>query len=97
MAVFLFSLIGIPLTAGFAGKLMIFFGAMAVAQPEQARLFRILALIGALNAAVGGWYYLRILAVMYLRGALRPLEPVRSVPASERSCRSIAYTSRRAL
>jgi NADH-quinone oxidoreductase subunit N len=81
MAVFLFSLIGIPLTAGFAGKLMIFFGAMAVAQPEQARLFRILALIGVLNAAVGGWYYLRILAVMYLRGALRPLEPVRSVSA----------------
>lgn len=79
---FLFSLIGIPLTAGFAGKLLIFWGAMAVpgADPDQLRLFRILAVIGALNAAIGGWYYLRIVAVMYLRTALKPLPRVRSAP-----------------
>ena len=37
MAIFLFSLIGIPLTAGFAGKFLIFFGAMAVpaGSPER--------------------------------------------------------------
>src|SRR5262249_20252462 len=63
MVVFLFSLIGIPLTGGFAGKLLLFLGAMSVRPElgiddtlEQARLFRILALIGALNAAVGAWY-----------------------------------------
>jgi NADH-quinone oxidoreductase subunit N len=75
MAIFLFSLIGIPLTAGFTGKLMIFFGAMAVPTPEQATLFRILALLGVINAAIGAWYYLRILAVMYLRTPLVPLAP----------------------
>jgi NADH-quinone oxidoreductase subunit N len=82
MTLFLFSLIGIPLTAGFAGKLLIFWGAMAVpgAEPDQLRLFRLLALIGVINAAIGGWYYLRIVAVMYLRTALKPLDRVRSVP-----------------
>ena len=36
MTVFLFSLIGIPLTAGFTGKLLLFFGAMAVPSPTLA-------------------------------------------------------------
>ncbi len=77
MVLFLFSLIGIPLTAGFTGKLLIFFGAMGV--PPNPRypsvaLFRILAFLGMVNAAIGGWYYLRIVAVMYLRTSLRPVE-----------------------
>jgi NADH-quinone oxidoreductase subunit N len=80
MALFLFSLIGIPLTAGFAGKLLLFLGALSVPSGEHAWLFRALALIGALNAAVGAWYYLRILAAMYLRGTVRPLSAVRSWP-----------------
>jgi NADH-quinone oxidoreductase subunit N len=86
MALFLFSLIGIPLTAGFTGKLLVFFGALAVPSPEQAAaadhatLFRVLALLGAVNAAIGGWYYLRIVAAMYLRTPLQPLEPRRAVP-----------------
>jgi NADH-quinone oxidoreductase subunit N len=86
MVIFLFSLIGIPLTAGFNGKLLIFFGAMGIpgqvttsalpaAAPGQAVLYRLLALLGVINAAIGAWYYLRIIAVMYLRTALRP--PVR--------------------
>jgi NADH-quinone oxidoreductase subunit N len=75
MAIFLFSLIGIPLTAGFTGKLMVFFGAMAVPSPEHATLFRVLAFLGVLNAAIGAWYYLRILAVMYLRTTVNPLTP----------------------
>jgi NADH-quinone oxidoreductase subunit N len=81
MGLFLFSLIGIPLTAGFAGKLMLFFGALAVPPPRDFPwLFRILALVGAVNAAIGGWYYLRILTVMYLRTAIKPLAPARSLP-----------------
>jgi NADH-quinone oxidoreductase subunit N len=88
MMVFLFSLIGIPATGGFAGKFLLFWGAMSVpAGPgdptalEQARLFRILALIGVINAAIGAWYYLRIVAVMYLRNPLRPAEGRRRWPA----------------
>jgi NADH-quinone oxidoreductase subunit N len=71
MAILLFSLIGIPFTAGFTGKLTIFFGALAVS--ESAWLYRTLALVMALNAAVGSWYYLRIISAMYLRTAVRPV------------------------
>jgi NADH-quinone oxidoreductase subunit N len=74
MILFLFSLIGIPLTAGFMGKFLLFAGALDVpanvevaASLEQRKLFIGLAALAAINAAVGGWYYLRIAAVMYLR------------------------------
>ena len=80
MTIFLFSLIGIPLTAGFAGKFLIFFGAMAVPSPEHAMLYRVLAVIGVVNAAIGGWYYLRIIAVMYLRQAVEPLQGRKTWP-----------------
>ncbi|HLN30359.1 MAG TPA: NADH-quinone oxidoreductase subunit N [Gemmataceae bacterium] len=81
MAWFLFSLIGIPLTAGFAGKLLLFYGALAATPPlEHPWLFRILATVGVLNAAVAAWYYLRIIAVMYLRDPIRPLARPRSWP-----------------
>jgi NADH-quinone oxidoreductase subunit N len=86
MALFLFSLIGIPMTAGFVGKWLIFWGALGVRNltdgpVDQERLFRILALIAALNAAVGGWYYLRLIAVMYLREPARHLSASLSGPA----------------
>jgi NADH-quinone oxidoreductase subunit N len=81
MGLFLLSLIGIPLTAGFAGKWFLFFGAVAVPGTEDhPRLFKILALIAALNAAIGAWYYLRVLAVMYLRTPIKPLDKGRSIP-----------------
>jgi NADH-quinone oxidoreductase subunit N len=86
MALFMFSLIGIPMTAGFVGKWLLFWGALGVQNVaeygavDQERLFRVLALIAALNAAIGGWYYLRIVAVMYLREPARRLGPSRSGP-----------------
>src|SRR5262249_7952847 len=89
MVLFLCSLIGLPLTAGFAGKFMLFWGAMGLSGPgqevskqmaEQVMLYRVLALIGVLNAAIGGWYYLRIIATMYLRDAIEPLPQPRLAP-----------------
>lgn len=80
MALFLLSLIGMPATAGFVGKFLLFFGALGVQNSEVAYLYRILAVIAALNAAVGGWYYLRVIAVMYLRNSLKPPEPAPSWP-----------------
>jgi NADH-quinone oxidoreductase subunit N len=80
MTVFLFSLIGIPLTAGFTGKFLVFFGAMAVPPPQAAHA-RALAILGMINAAIGGWYYLRIVAVMYLRNPLRTPVGRRTWPA----------------
>ena len=73
MAMFLFSLIGIPWTAGFWGKLFLFLGAMG-AGGEQSSCSGWLAFIGAINAAIGAWYYLRILAKMYLHNPIKPLE-----------------------
>jgi NADH-quinone oxidoreductase subunit N len=87
-----------PLTAGFAGKLLLFFSALGVPAPaadllrdqpaaevarllEQVRLFRVLALVGVLNAAVGAWYYLRLATVMFLREPLQPIERPRPRPA----------------
>jgi NADH-quinone oxidoreductase subunit N len=80
MAVFLFSLLGMPLTAGFWGKLFLFWGAMTLFTAEHGSLFITLAVIGALNAAIGAWYYLRVLVRMYLHAPLRPLPPARSWP-----------------
>jgi NADH-quinone oxidoreductase subunit N len=76
MTLFLFSMIGMPLTAGFAGKMLLFWGAMSVRPDTTDPLwFRVLALVGAINAAIGAWYYLRLITVMYLRPAVRPLPP----------------------
>jgi NADH-quinone oxidoreductase subunit N len=47
---------------------------------EHPWLFRILALVAGINAAIGAWYYLRIVAVMYLRSPIRPLPKRHSWP-----------------
>jgi NADH-quinone oxidoreductase subunit N len=87
MVLFLFSLIGVPLTAGFLGKLWLFVGVLGVRSfPDdipslaQQRLFVTLGLIAAINAAIGAWYYLRIATVMYLREPLQPLPKPRPRP-----------------
>jgi NADH-quinone oxidoreductase subunit N len=58
MTFFLLSLTGIPPTIGFLGKYYVFIAAI------QADLTW-LAVIGALNSAVGAFYYLRIIWYMY--------------------------------
>lgn len=75
IAVFMFSLTGLPPLAGFWGKLTLFTGALGVdaKNPEASTLwpwFVALAVIGALNAAISAGYYLRIVAVMYFRPAV---------------------------
>jgi NADH-quinone oxidoreductase subunit N len=82
MAVFLFSLIGMPLTAGFAGKLLLFVGAFSApaGTPAMRNLYQVLAVVAAVNSAVGAYYYLRVVGVMYLRSPLRPPARSRAVP-----------------
>ncbi len=78
LTILLFSLIGIPLTAGFSGKLFILLGAVSVKDAPGAILgipvYTFLALLGAIASAIGAWFYLRIVAVMYLRTAVKPIE-----------------------
>lgn len=64
-AAFLFSLTGLPPTAGFWGKLYLLIAAWS----EGSVPFQVLAALLAINAAIAAWYYLRIVAVMYLRPA----------------------------
>ncbi|GAO03541.1 NADH-quinone oxidoreductase subunit N [Anaeromyxobacter sp. PSR-1] len=58
MAVFLFSLAGVPPTAGFIGKFYIFKAAMG------AGLYG-LAVLGVLTSVLGAYYYLRVVLYMY--------------------------------
>ncbi|HEY4761416.1 MAG TPA: NADH-quinone oxidoreductase subunit N, partial [Thermoguttaceae bacterium] len=72
IAIFMFSLTGIPPLAGFWGKLQLFGSALNVdAQITAAGNMRIwfitLAILGVLNAAISAGYYLRIVGVMYFR------------------------------
>lgn len=60
MAIFMFSLAGIPPTAGFVGKFYIFGGAI-----QQG--FVTLAVIGVLNSVLSVYYYLRVVVMMYMR------------------------------
>jgi NADH-quinone oxidoreductase subunit N len=60
LTIFLLSLIGIPVTGGFFAKFYVFSAAL------QANLVG-LVIIGVLNSAIGAYYYLRIIVVMYMR------------------------------
>ena len=68
LAVCLLSLTGLPPTAGFLGKLNLFLAAWG----ETTAVGRTLAGLLALNAAIAAFYYLRLMAVMYLEPACRP-------------------------
>jgi NADH-quinone oxidoreductase subunit N len=67
LALCLFSLAGVPPLAGFMGKFFVFAAALGAGSPDQLRLFQVLTVIGVVNAAIGAYYYLRIVVVMYLR------------------------------
>ena len=74
LSLFLLSLLGMPVTAGFMGKLMVF--SSAVRQG-----YTWLVVIGVLNSAVSAYYYLRLIMVMFFRERTAPwVAPV--VPAS---------------
>lgn len=74
MAICLFSLAGIPPLAGFYGKFAIFTSVLTNATSASSSQLWWLAVIGMLNAAVGAYYYLRIVVLMYLRPA--PTTPI---------------------
>ncbi len=75
LAIFMFSLAGLPPLAGFWGKFNLFAAAIELATSAPSHLalwFAILAVAGAINAAIAAAYYLRIIAVMYFQSEKQP-------------------------
>jgi NADH-quinone oxidoreductase subunit N len=74
MFVFMLSLAGIPLTAGFAGKFQIFKTVI-----DQGFIW--LAVIGVLNSVVSLYYYLRLVVMMYMQPPTADSIKERSAPS----------------
>lgn len=74
LSLFLLSLLGMPLTAGFMGKIVVFGAALKAG-------YVWLVVIGVLNAAVSAYYYLRLIVVMFFRESAAAWDPPR-IPAS---------------
>jgi NADH-quinone oxidoreductase subunit N len=72
LAVFIFSMAGIPPTAGFASKYWIFYSAVQAKEIP-------LVVIGVLSSAVSAYYYLRVLVALYME---EPTAGTHSEPVS---------------
>jgi NADH-quinone oxidoreductase subunit N len=82
-SLFLLSLIGVPLTAGFFGKFYVFKAAL------EADLIW-LTVLGLLNSAVAAYYYLRVIVVMYMH---EPAEATADLPPLGGALRFTIYAS----
>ncbi|MCA9153401.1 MAG: NADH-quinone oxidoreductase subunit N [Pirellulaceae bacterium] len=75
VALFMFSLAGIPPLAGFWGKFSLFGGAISAAanvdHAATSSWLITLAIVGVLNAAIAAAYYLRVIATMYFYSSSR--------------------------
>jgi len=71
LSVFLLSLLGLPITAGFMGKFYVFNAAL-----ESNLVW--LAVIMGINSVIASYYYLRVIVAMYMREPAREVavEPV---------------------
>ena len=74
LSLFLLSLLGMPLTAGFMGKIVVFSAAL-----HQGYVW--LIVIGVLNSAISAYYYLRLIIVMFFREPVAAWEAPR-IPRS---------------
>jgi proton-translocating NADH-quinone oxidoreductase chain N len=75
MAVFMLSLIGIPGTGGFVGKLMVFGAAMK-------RELYFLAVIAIINSVISGFYYLNVIRQMFFQPLDAPPQETIQLPRS---------------
>jgi NADH-quinone oxidoreductase subunit N len=75
MTLFMFSMAGIPPTAGFIGKFLIFKAAI-----KEGYLW--LTILGVLNSAASVYYYLRVTVVMYFKEPAEGAAPIEGVRAS---------------
>lgn len=67
LSICLASLAGLPLTAGFWGKFQVFASVMTASERDSSSMLANLGFLGMLAAAIGAYYYLRLIVIMCLR------------------------------
>jgi NADH-quinone oxidoreductase subunit N len=63
LSLFMLSLLGLPLTAGFLGKVMVFRPAIEAGND----LLTVLVVVAVIGTAISAYYYLRLIVVMFFR------------------------------
>ena len=63
LSLFMLSLLGLPLTAGFMGKVLVFRPALEAGNS----LLTLLVVVAVVNTAISAYYYLRLVVVMFFR------------------------------
>lgn len=63
LSLFMLSLLGLPLTAGFMGKVLVFRPALEAGNT----LLTVTVIIAVINTAISAYYYLRLIVVMFFR------------------------------
>lgn len=63
LSLFMLSLFGLPLTAGFMGKVLVFRPALEAGST----LLTVMVVIAVVNSAISAYYYLRLIVVMFFR------------------------------
>jgi len=63
LSLFMLSLLGLPLTAGFMGKVLVFRPALEAGST----MLTLLVVIAVVNTAISAYYYLRLIVVMFFR------------------------------
>lgn len=63
LSLFMLSLLGLPLTAGFMGKVLVFRPALEAGSS----LLTMLVIVAVINTAISAYYYLRLIVVMFFR------------------------------
>ncbi len=63
LSLFMLSLLGLPLTAGFMGKVLVFRPALEAGTA----MLTVLVVVAVVNTAISAYYYLRLIVVMFFR------------------------------
>ena len=63
LSLFMLSLLGLPLTGGFLGKVLVFRPALEASNT----LLTVMVVVAVINTAISAYYYLRLIVVMFFR------------------------------
>lgn len=63
LSLFMLSLLGLPLTAGFIGKILVFSPAIQSGEP----LLTLMVVVAVITTAISAYYYLRLIVVMFFK------------------------------